>query len=383
MSQLHQFYDHVNVLIKPTDGCNLRCLYCFHQDMGYSPKTMEPETLSRFLEITFPHYKSISIVWHGGEPTFVGLEKFSQYVLLAEAAAEKYGVILKQSMQTNGTRIDEKFLRFLMDHKIAVGVSYDGPVNDYTRNSTKKFMALNSLMEQHDVKFGTIAVISGLNVQKLPELYQHMKQLKRPVQLNHYVVTSQNAPVEMKMSAQQYITAIQALFDQFVQDETCCIEVDPFIRMIRDSYLGYSSLCARSSCMRNWFCLEPNGELTPCDRDFPEEYHYGSVFEHDDIRRIYQSSGYLRLMEKAIQRRKKCQASCKYYGLCEGGCNNNALYETGLENNGGFSCQVNMGLLSHIEKWAEETGAFADYTVVKNPVIRKLLNSLKDTPRRK
>ena len=383
MAELHQFYDHVNVLIKPTDGCNLRCLYCFHQDMGYSPKTMETETLSRFLEITLPHYKSISIVWHGGEPTFVGLEKFRGYVALTEAAAEKHGVLLKQSMQTNGTRINEEFLEFLTAHKIAVGVSYDGPVNDRTRGSTKKFMALNSLMEAHDVKFGTIAVISGLNVRQLPELYQHMNRLKRPVQLNHYVVTSPNAPAEMKMTAEQYVTAMQSLFAQYIEDEACRIEVDPFIRMIRDSYLGYSSLCARSSCMRNWFCLEPNGMLTPCDRDFPAEYHYGSVFDLQDIRQIYESAGYLRLMEKAIARRKKCQESCSYYPLCEGGCNNNALYETGLENNGGFSCRVNMGLLSCIGQWAEETGAFTDYSTVKNPVVRQLLHSLKDTPRRK
>ena len=371
-----QFYDHVNVLIKPTDGCNLRCKYCFHQDMGYSAKALEYEDLERFCRITFPHYKSIMIVWHGGEPTFVGCEKFERYVDIVNRYAVETGIRVTQIMQTNGTLLSDSFIRVIKKNHIGVGISYDGPVNDETRRSTKKFLQTNKDLSANGISFGTIAVISGLNVDNLPQLYQHMCELGRPVQLNHYVNTAENAPKELNMSVQEYIKAMRELFDLWVADKDCCIEVDPFARLIRDIYHGRSSLCARSSCMRNWFCMEPTGEITPCDRDFPQEYHYGNVNEFEDIRQIYASDGFLRLMQASIERRKKCLADCDVYALCEGGCNNNALFETGIENNGGASCMINKALIQYVKNWAKEVDLYHAPEIVINPVVRRIVSQL-------
>ena len=371
-----QFYDHVNVLIKPTDGCNLRCKYCFHQDMGYSVKKLEESTLEQFCRITFPHYKSISIVWHGGEPTFVGSKPFERYVDIVNQYAAKTGLHLTQIMQTNGTLLTESFAHIIKTHNIGIGISYDGPINDITRGSTAKFLKTNHELKQNLIPFGTIAVVSGANVHSLPQLYEHMCSLGRPVQLNHYVNTAENAPKELNMSAQEYIEAMQELFDIWISDENCCIEVDPFARLIRDIYHGRSNLCARSSCMRNWFCLEASGELTPCDRDFPKEYHYGHVFDYNDIRDIYSSDGFLRLMQAAILRREKCHSTCDVYSLCEGGCNNNALFETGLENNGGSSCIINKAIIKYVKNWIMDNDPYHNPDNIINPVVKRLVSQL-------
>lgn len=371
-----QFYDHVNVLIKPTDGCNLRCKYCFHQDMGYSPKALEEAMLERFCRITFPHYKSISIIWHGGEPTFVGSSQFERYICIIDRFAAETGTHVNQIMQTNGTLLTDDFIRIIKEHHIGIGISYDGPVNDITRNSTAKLQQSDRLLRQAHIRYGTISVVSGLNVHALPQLYQHMCELGRPVQLNHYVNTAENAPKELNMDAQEYIEAMKELFEIWLSDENGSIEVDPFARLIRDIYHGRSSLCARSSCMRNWFCMEPTGELTPCDRDFPKEYHYGFVSDYDDIREIYASEGYLKLMQASIKRREKCQSSCDVYPLCEGGCNNNALFETGLENNGGFSCTINKELIHYVKQRVEVLGLYDNPDAVSNPVVRSIVARL-------
>lgn len=375
---LFQFYDHVNVLIKPTDGCNLRCKYCFHQDMGYSPSALEEATLERFCRITFPHYKSINIVWHGGEPTFVGSRQFERYTNIVEKFATEAGTHLTQIMQTNGTLLTDDFIRIIKEHHIGIGISYDGPINDITRESTAMLRETDQRLRRESIRYGTITVVSGLNVHSLPQLYRHMSELGRPVQLNHYVNTAENAPKELNMSAQDYIVAMKELFEIWLSDENGSIEVDPFARLIRDVYHGRSSLCARSSCMRNWFCMESTGELTPCDRDFPEEYHYGYVFDYDDIREIYSSAGYLKLMQVSISRREKCQASCDVYQLCEGGCNNNALFETGLENNGGFSCTIYKALIRYVKQRIAEICLFDAPEKVPNPVIRRIVAQVKN-----
>ena len=371
-----QFYDHVNVLIKPTDGCNLRCKYCFHQDMGYSAKKLEEATLEWFCKITFPHYKSITIVWHGGEPTFVGSEQFERYVDIVNRYADKTGLHLTQTMQTNGTLLTDSFVDIIKKNNIGIGISYDGPINDISRGSTEKFLKTNNKLKQREVPFGTIAVVSGLNVHSLPQLYEHMCSIGRSVQFNHYVNTTENAPEELNMSAQEYIEAMEDLFNIWISDDNCCIEVAPFTRLIRDIYCGHSRVCARSSCMRNWFCMEASGELTPCDRDFPKEYHYGHVTDFNDIREIYSSDGFLSLMQASVLRRAKCRNNCDVYPLCEGGCNNNALFETGLENNGGFSCEINRALINYVKNWAVNNNIYHHPDVIVNPMVRSLVTQL-------
>ncbi len=374
---IHQFYEHTNVLIKPTDGCNLRCKYCFHQDTGYSPRIMEDKTLIRFCDISFPYYKSMTIVWHGGEPTFIGAHRFEELLTIVDTCAKKYSTQVSHIMQTNGTLLTQGFIDILKKHNVGIGISYDGPVNNYTRGSTKRFLEVNELLKVNKIPFGTIAVVSGANVKHLPELYKHMRSIGRSFQLNHYVNTSENAPKDLNMSLDEYVDAMKELFELWVNDDNATISVDPFGRMIGDIYMGRSCLCARSSCMRNWFCLEVNGEITPCDRDFPQEYHYGSVFEYDDIRQIYASAGYLKLMAKAVDRRKKCKESCPIYDLCEGGCNNNALFESGLENNGGFTCLLTQQIILYIQKRVADLHLFTENPNVRNPVLLDIINNVK------
>ena len=375
--EIYQFYDHINILIKPTNSCNLRCIYCFHQDYGYDSTFLKDETLSQFLEITFPHYKSVSIIWHGGEPTFVGEEIFERYVEIAESYADRYQVQLNQTMQTNGTLLNQKFLDIIKKHNIGFGISYDGPINDITRNSTTKLLKNMELIKKNDLNFGVITVISGININNLRELYYQMKKLNCTLQMNYYVDTSKASPVELLITPKQYLDAMKNLFEIWIYDEDCNIYVDPFMRMISDIYKGFSTLCARSSCLRNWLCLNPDGELTPCDRDFPDEYSYGFVSDYDDIRKIYNSKGFNLLIKKSVVRRDKCKEECDVYALCRGGCNNNALFESGLESNGGFSCIVTKELIRYIRKRIVDLNLFDKPELILNPILRKSVKKLK------
>lgn len=378
MEKIYQFYDHINVLVKPTNGCNLRCIYCFHQDFGYDTQFLSNENLIHFFEITFPFYKSINIIWHGGEPTFVGDKKFREYIEITDKYAKKYNIKLTQMIQTNGTLLNQHFIDILKKYNIGFGVSYDGPINQYTRCSTSQFLKARELVLKNDLNFGVISVISGANINNLKELYEEMKQLNCSYQMNHYVDTSDNPSPNLLITSEQYLIKMKKFFDYWINDDTCQIYVDPFIRIITDVYNGYSSLCARSSCMRNWLCMESNGELTPCDRDFPNEFRYGHVTEFDDIRKIYNSKGFTSLMEKAVIRRRKCKAECDVFDLCRGGCNNNALYESGIENNGGISCEITKGLIRYIKDRAISLELFKKPELIKNPIVRNtVLNLIK------
>jgi uncharacterized protein len=74
-----------------------------------------------------------SIAFHGGEPLLMGIKFFEKTL---SHHAFKRGV-LRASVQTNGLLLDERWIDFLDENNVGIGISLDGPpeVNDRHRVS--------------------------------------------------------------------------------------------------------------------------------------------------------------------------------------------------------------------------------------------------------
>jgi hypothetical protein len=68
----------------------------------------------------------VEFIWHGGEPTILPISFYEKAVLI-QARFRRLGQTIRNSLQTNGTRITPEWARFLRDYKFHVGVSIDGP----------------------------------------------------------------------------------------------------------------------------------------------------------------------------------------------------------------------------------------------------------------
>lgn len=110
-----------HVLAKPIGAlCNLRCESCFHLDKSslypgsrFRMPDAVLETHARDCLASQPAgVGEINLAWQGGKPTLLGLDYFRCPVeLQAHQALE--GVTITNSLQTNGTRLDEQRRRFL------------------------------------------------------------------------------------------------------------------------------------------------------------------------------------------------------------------------------------------------------------------------------
>lgn len=221
-----QFYDHLNILIKPTEGCNLRCIYCFNKNNGYIDDLMEMETLEKLYSIMFPFYKSINIVWHGGEPTFAGLDFYRKAFELQDVFSQKYGVKVNNSMQTNATLLDDNFIDFIKTRNISLGISYDGIVNDVTRNSSQEVLSTISRLKRKNIRPGIITVVSKKNIDILIATYEHLKKIGLGTQLNHYIETDKNSPCfDLALSPENYVTRMYDLFLYWFNDMSCDIDL--------------------------------------------------------------------------------------------------------------------------------------------------------------
>ena len=131
-----------SLVVKVAALCNLNCTYCYmyhHEDTSYltRPKLMAEsvfeQLLERMLEHCEAHNRQMSLTFHGGEPTLLPSRHLGRYASRArEVLGDRLGTI---GMQTNGTLVNEEWVKTCQREKIAVGVSLDGPaeINDATR----------------------------------------------------------------------------------------------------------------------------------------------------------------------------------------------------------------------------------------------------------
>ena len=123
----------LSLLIKPASSlCNLRCTYCFYQDVAANRETpsygvMTPETLETVVDRALSFATgSCTFAFQGGEPTLAGLDFFRRFeALLAERTPKTLSI--SRALQTNGLLVDEEWAAFLAQHHYLVGLSLDGP----------------------------------------------------------------------------------------------------------------------------------------------------------------------------------------------------------------------------------------------------------------
>ena len=122
-----------HLLAKPTGAtCNLDCTYCFFlsKEMLYpgSRFRMADEMLEEYIRqlIEAHHVPEVVVAWQGGEPTLMGVEFFRRSIEY-QKKYRRPGMSILNSIQTNGTLIDDEFAAFFKENNFLVGISIDGP----------------------------------------------------------------------------------------------------------------------------------------------------------------------------------------------------------------------------------------------------------------
>lgn len=336
---------HINVMIIPTNFCNMNCVYCFHNSHNKNMEKMSINTLEKIMSVIVPAYEQITFIWHGGEPLSMGME-FYKTALEFEEKYRKENTKIDNLMQTNLTLLTDEFAKFLVDNNFKLGSSYDGVANDVTRGKSLEILKGRDTLKAHGGNCGVIQVISRKNVLSLLESYEFFKERRINYSLNMYVADSENDD-ELALNIKEYIEKINELFDYWLMDKDADVRITLFREIIDFILFNRKSICTYCSCIGHWIAVRPKGEIYPCNRFFPKEYEMGNIWDYNTPEKIFESTGFVRLIQGAIKRRDKCK-NCEIYKFCEGGCNNNAMNENGLENNGGNSCKSLIHIYKHI-----------------------------------
>lgn len=95
----------MNIVIKVTKACNLRCSYCYvdHDSTDFMTTSMAKVIIRKFSK----SLKHIKLLWHGGEPLLADMNFYKKAFAEAERCAEENGVVFQNQLQTNGTLLTD------------------------------------------------------------------------------------------------------------------------------------------------------------------------------------------------------------------------------------------------------------------------------------
>lgn len=382
-NSIYEFNDDLIVTIKVTFKCNLRCKYCLYQqnpENNNGAERISFEVLEKFCDIAFPHFKNIIIIWHGGEPTIVGKKVLEDYVSIINQKCKVYNISsIAQSIQTNGTLMDEELIKYFKNQNISIGISYDGLQNDFLRGKTQNVYRTMNILQRYDMPVRSVLIVSGINCENLIEEYEHAKKMHISVDFSPYeedssIDNKDYLADELKISSEKYCTKMEELFHYWIEDPECSIRIEPFSTIIRDSYLSFLGRYSHHQCLK--VGLNPNGEIFRCGM-LESVMPYGNVNNMSDIREIKKAKNYMAFLNASKIREEKCRKDCNVYEFCRGDCANDAASILELENYGGFNCRIFKELFGYVTKYVKENEYFECVNKIKNPYLMNMLNRIK------
>lgn len=342
--------------------CNMDCDYCYYleKDALYPGKKfnlssfrMSEEVVEQLIReyIGSQPQERIEFIWHGGEPTLLGVDYFKKVLEIQQRYAG--GKTVANVLQTNGTLIDERWAEFLAENQFLCGLSIDGPRKFHDdhrrfpdgRGSWDKAVEAARLFKKHGVEFNTMSVVNASNSKEPVAVYEFLKEIgSRFMQFSPIVERiavddradmsivdnryhKETAIMQENVSAGDWGNFLCRIFDRWVKADVGYCYVNWFDNTLA-AYAGEKpGLCSMSDYCGCSLAIEHNGDVYCCDHFVFPEYKLGNIFECP-LSEMAKSDKQLFFEQyKKDMLPARCQA-CAYLSACGGDCPKNRIAKT-------------------------------------------------------
>jgi uncharacterized protein len=396
-----------HVMVKPRGAiCNLDCHYCFY----LSKERLYPNSSFRMgkdlLETYTRQYidsqrvPEVTFAWQGGEPTLMGVDFFKLAVELQQKY-RKPGTRIVNTMQTNGTLLDDDWCRFFHEHDFLIGLSLDGPreLHDAYRldkggkPTFDRVMNGLDLLKEHSVEFNVLATVHAANAERPLEVYRFLRD-EAGVQFIQFIPIVERANetgfqegskvTERSVPAGQYGDFLIAIFNEWVQRDVGQTYVQVFDMVLEAWFSGRASLCIFSDTCGNALALEHNGDLYSCDHFVEPEHKLGNI-EKNHLIELVGSRKQRRFGQDKRDNLPQYCLDCQVRFACNGGCPRNRFIQTPDGEPGlNYLCQDYRAFFNHIDKpmrfmAAELRAGRAPANIMRVPSLGKTALSSEET----
>ena len=359
-----------HVMIKPRGPiCNLDCSYCYYlskEDLYLgSAFRMTDEILEAFTRdyIRAQSVPEVVFSWQGGEPLLMGLDFFRRAVEF-QAENSRPGVRISNTIQTNGTLLDDDWCRFFRGHEFLVGLSLDGParlhdayrVNKGGKPSHASVMAGLDLLRKHQVEYNVLATVHAANAPHPLDVYRFFRdevgtsfiQFIPIVQRDNDTGYQEGTGVtDRSVTGNAYGRFLNTIFDEWVCRDVGRVFVQLFDVTLA-GWVGHApGLCLFDETCGRALALEHNGDLFACDHYVEPGYRLGNT-RNATLPVLVGSEA-----QRAFGAAKKDTLpgfclDCDVRFLCNGGCPKNRILMTPSGEKGlNYLCDGYMAFFHH------------------------------------
>jgi uncharacterized protein len=350
----HPIPPRIHVLAKPSGAtCNLACSYCFFLDKELlypnSKFRMSEETLEAYIRQLIETHRTseVTVAWQGGEPTLMGVDFYRKAIQFQEEY-RKPGMTFENTMQTNGTLLDDEWCEFLKENNYLVGISIDGPqrlhdahrVDKGSRGTFDKVMRGLRLLQKHSVEYNVLMTVNRLNADYPREIYHFLRdevgtrwiqfipviERVNPDGYNIYQVG--NTVTERSVRPEQYGRFLIRVFDEWIREDVGEIFIQTYEAAARN-WMGLpsSGMCVFEETCGLGLAIEHNGDLYSCDHFVEPNYMLGNIKEEHMIELVASDQQVNFGLDKRDSLPQYC-LECDVRFACHGECPKNRFIET-------------------------------------------------------
>ena len=332
----------LNLLIKPaSSNCNLRCGYCFYHDEAAkrcvrSYGLMKGETIEAIVKKSLAHAtESCTFGFQGGEPTLAGLDFFKKVVAL-QKKYNTQNLTINNSIQTNGTLLDDSWAAFLAENKFLVGVSLDGHEslhNLYRRDAQDEGTFARAMqgieaLKRHNVEFNVLTVVTAQTAKHAKDVYAFF--------MRHGLVYQQYIPCmdpigedwgkqRYSLTPELYAKFLKNLFDVWYADRKKGTFVyNRYFENLAAILLGYQTeSCDMKGICSVQYVFEADGGVYPCDFYMLDDYCIGNI-NTDNMEEIDRNRDRIGFIRQSTVLPEECK-NCRWVRICRNGCRRNRV----------------------------------------------------------
>lgn len=319
-------YNRITPIIKVVDYCNFRCEFCRYPN-GAKKSVMSFSTFKTILEKVCDYNMSNGcyqqdIIFHGGEPLLWGYENFLLAIELQKKLTTKYPkCIFKNSIQTNGALLDDKWIDFLSKNDFDIGVSIDGPNEiNFHRGVLDDNIVLDNIhkLSQKNCKFGILSVITNDHAGCADKYYDFLVEHNIHSVGFCYCVYDENKHVTVDNNI--LVDFLKRFFIRFFEGEYQ-LNVREFNNIFKSCLgvpTGSCTFSKRQNC-GNFFSIIPNGNVYFCDPYTLDAPPLGNIL-NETFLDIKSNPKLVEILISAKEGVLKVCNHCQIKDICGGGC---------------------------------------------------------------
>ena len=350
-----------HVMAKPTGAvCNLDCEYCFFlsKEMLYPGSRFRmaaelQETYIRQLLEAHARAPEVVVAWQGGEPTMMGLDFFRRSVELERALARP-GQRILNTIQTNGTLLDDEWGEFLKENDFLVGISIDGPremhdayrVDKGGKPTFDRVLQGLHVLQRHEIDWNVLTTIHAVNGDHGRLVYTFLRDELGATFVQFIPIieraTEQTLPVadagwgdgvrgrplytqegnlvtHRSVGPDQYGRFMIEVFEEWVRRDIGAVYVQMFDTALANWSGERGGMCVHAETCGLQLALEHTGDLYSCDHYVEPGYLLGNIQDKHMLELIASPRQARFGQDKRDTLTQFCR-DCDVRHACHGGC---------------------------------------------------------------